>query len=149
MIDKVLSISILVLTGFFTASCCNGDKYPESKLGIDTSEKQNAILTETKPQVVVIDSFGIGKRIFDENCIACHRVGGRLIGPDLAGISKIKSHKWQLAFIRQPDKFFKTDPYVIESVKQSNGALMTGFNISNDSAEILFKFIDNSSMSVY
>jgi hypothetical protein len=35
--------------------------------------------------------------------------GGRLTGPDLAGVTKRREHGWLLAMITEPDSMIKTD----------------------------------------
>lgn len=42
-------------------------------------------------------------------CAACHKVGGgRLIGPDLAGVTERRSEEWLLSFIRDSAAFIKS-----------------------------------------
>ncbi|HAZ14105.1 MAG: hypothetical protein A2X86_02935 [Bdellovibrionales bacterium GWA2_49_15] len=41
-----------------------------------------------------------GKALYDKNCKACHKIGGgKLVGPDLAGITKKRSVDWLSKFI--------------------------------------------------
>lgn len=42
-----------------------------------------------------------GKALFQEHCAACHSIGGgRLVGPDLAGVSNRYSETWLLKFTK-------------------------------------------------
>jgi mono/diheme cytochrome c family protein len=42
-----------------------------------------------------------GKEIFQQRCAACHSIGGgRLVGPDLAGINNKRSEDWLVQFIK-------------------------------------------------
>ena len=42
-----------------------------------------------------------GKQIFQESCAACHTIGGgRLVGPDLAGVNGRRTEDWLLSFIK-------------------------------------------------
>lgn len=44
-----------------------------------------------------------GKAIFDAACAGCHRIGGgRLVGPDLAGINERRPEDWLIRFIKSP-----------------------------------------------
>jgi len=69
-----------------------------------------------------------GKEIFNSTCTSCHKIGGKLIGPDLAGVKK----RWSgdmtkiTAYVHNPAKFFTTDPYVEKLVKDAGGTLMAG-----------------------
>src|ERR1022692_5129439 len=66
---------------------------------------------------------GKGKEIFNSTCTACHKIGAKLIGPDLTGVTK----RWNgdmkkiTEYIHNPAKFFTTDPYVEKIVKDANG----------------------------
>jgi len=42
-----------------------------------------------------------GEQIFQTACIACHTIGGgRLVGPDLAGVQERRSQEWLMSFIK-------------------------------------------------
>lgn len=44
-----------------------------------------------------------GEENFTKLCAACHMIGGgKLVGPDLAGVSKRRSEEWLLKFIKSP-----------------------------------------------
>ena len=42
-----------------------------------------------------------GEQVFNTTCFACHTIGGgRLIGPDLAGVHEKRSQEWLEKFIK-------------------------------------------------
>jgi len=44
-----------------------------------------------------------GQEIFTQRCNACHRIGGgRLVGPDLAGVNDRHPQSWILKFVKSP-----------------------------------------------
>lgn len=50
-----------------------------------------------------------GKAIFEGKCAACHSIGkGRLLGPDLAGVSDRRPEDWLIKFIKSPDAVLKS-----------------------------------------
>ena len=50
-----------------------------------------------------------GKDIFQKSCAACHSIGaGRLVGPDLKGVSERRPEDWLLKFIKSSDKLVKS-----------------------------------------
>lgn len=43
-------------------------------------------------------------------CVACHTVGeGRLVGPDLAGVTERRTYTWGMSMIINPDSMLRTD----------------------------------------
>lgn len=49
-----------------------------------------------------------GESLYKATCAACHTInGGRLVGPDLAGIHEIREQEWLLRFIRSSQKMIK------------------------------------------
>ncbi len=53
-----------------------------------------------------------GKEIFQQRCAVCHTVGGgRLVGPDLAGVNNRHPERWLLNFIKSSQTLIKSgDP---------------------------------------
>jgi len=42
-----------------------------------------------------------GKDIFQKSCAACHSIGGgRLLGPDLAGVNESRPQDWLIKYIK-------------------------------------------------
>ena len=41
-----------------------------------------------------------GKAIFKSRCTACHKFGGKLVGPDLTGVADRRSEEWLKKFIK-------------------------------------------------
>lgn len=53
-----------------------------------------------------------GERLFGvRQCTACHRVGGgRLVGPDLEGVTERRSFPWLYHMVTSPDSMLRHDP---------------------------------------
>ncbi len=52
-----------------------------------------------------------GERLFREKgCVSCHKIGGgRLVGPDLEGITERRSYAWTMGMITSPDSMLRSD----------------------------------------
>ncbi|OGT77279.1 MAG: hypothetical protein A3I78_02040 [Gammaproteobacteria bacterium RIFCSPLOWO2_02_FULL_56_15] len=63
-----------------------------------------------------------GREIFQKSCAACHSVGGgRLVGPDLAGVNDKRPEDWLL-------KFIKSSQTLVKSGDKTATALFEEFN---------------------
>ena len=57
------------------------------------------------------EAAAAGQVIFDQQCAACHTIGGgSLVGPDLAGITDVRTNDWLHSWIIDPAAFAETDP---------------------------------------
>ncbi len=63
---------------------------------------------------------------FRTNCAVCHTIGGgRLIGPDLAGVETRQERAWLVEFIVDPQSKLGTgDPYALKLLAEANNVPM-------------------------
>ncbi len=55
-------------------------------------------------------SAGSGKAIFTSKCVVCHSIGaGKIVGPDLKGVTARREKSWLLGYIKDPDKYLQFD----------------------------------------
>ncbi len=61
-----------------------------------------------------------GEVVFKEKgCPACHTIGGgKLSGPDLAGVTERREEEWLREWIKSPDKMIMTDPIAKDLLKE-------------------------------
>ncbi|MEM4408735.1 MAG: cytochrome c [Candidatus Caldarchaeum sp.] len=61
-----------------------------------------------------------GEKLFSERgCVGCHTIGkGKLVGPDLIGVTEIRDAEWLKKMIVSPDKMILTDPIAKELLKE-------------------------------
>jgi mono/diheme cytochrome c family protein len=67
------------------------------------------------PQIVISTAqpdIDKGKEVFAaKGCPACHKMGGgKLVGPDLKGVTARRSTEWLVKMILKPDLMVKEDP---------------------------------------
>jgi mono/diheme cytochrome c family protein len=67
-----------------------------------------------------------GEGLFQQQCAACHTVGGgRLVGPDLAGVHTRRSEAWLKSFIRSSQAMVQQgDPQAVGIFQEYNGIVM-------------------------
>ena len=67
-----------------------------------------------------------GSTTFGSLCVACHTIGGgRLVGPDLAGVSDRRSEQWLVDFITSSQTMIQSgDPDAVALSEEYNGMVM-------------------------
>jgi nitrite reductase (NO-forming) len=57
-----------------------------------------------------------GKKVFQEkSCAACHTIGGgKLAGPDLAGVTERREEEWLKKWLKSPETMLMSDPIAKE-----------------------------------
>lgn len=80
-----------------------------------------------------------------KGCNACHTIGkGKLVGPDLKGVTEKRKYKWLIAMIVNPDSMLKYDPIAKDLLKQY-GVPMTDQNVSVEEAKAIIEYIKRES----
>src|SRR3989338_7370036 len=69
---------------------------------------------------------GPGGTIFQQKCVSCHTVGGgKLVGPDLKGVTAKRERSWLVRWIKEPDKMLAAgDPIAASLLKEFNNVPM-------------------------
>lgn len=81
---------------------------------------------------VFAQSASAGEKLFKEKCAGCHTIGGgKLVGPDLAGVHDRRSQEWLLKFVKSSQSLIKSgDAEAIAVFKKFNKMPMPDFAIS-------------------
>lgn len=82
--------------------------------------------------LVLVANYGLaqsvdkGATLFKDNCQACHSVGGgKLVGPDLKGVSERRKADWLLKFINSPKKMIDAgDADAVKLFEEHNKVMM-------------------------
>jgi mono/diheme cytochrome c family protein len=87
-----------------------------------------------------------GETMFKQKCASCHTIGGgKLVGPDLKGVTSQRSHDYLISFITAPDKVIASnDPTATQLVKEY-GAPMPNLGVTSAQAEQLIAYIQAQS----
>lgn len=104
-----------------------------SEINIDETNN-NEILNE--------EIVANGKVVFkNKGCIACHTIGkGKLVGPDLLGVTKIREEQWLRDWLKSPDKMLQTDPIAKELLKE-HLVPMPNQNLTDDEVEAIIAYM--------
>lgn len=87
-----------------------------------------------------------GKQLFDKNCQVCHKLGGgKLVGPELVGITEIRERAWLAAFIKDSQALIESgDALAIEVFEANNKIPMQAFpNLSDAEVSSIIDYIAN------
>ncbi len=87
-----------------------------------------------------------GEKLFKQKgCMACHTIGkGRLVGPDLKGVTERRKPEWLIAMITNPDSMLKYDPIAKQLLKKYKTP-MTNQNVSEEEAKAIIEYIKRES----
>ncbi len=87
-----------------------------------------------------------GKSIFQAKCSPCHTIGGgRLVGPDLKGVTAARDHEWLEKFISAPDKMFAGgDPVAGKLLKEYGGVSMPNLGLSSSQVDAVIAYLAES-----
>jgi len=101
--------------------------------------------------LILISTFGFsvqaqddGKQLF-QVCSACHTIGkGKLIGPDLQGVTERLDREWMKKFILNSQEVIASgDEYAIKTFEEFNKIPMPPNVLTDAQLEILINYIEN------
>ncbi len=84
-----------------------------------------------------------GEAVFSARCAACHTIGkGKLVGPDLLGITTRRDTAWLTAWIKEPEKVLAAgDPIATQLLAEYNNIPMSNQGLSDaEVADLLAYF---------
>jgi len=89
-----------------------------------------------------------GATLFKQNCAACHKLGTRLVGPDLIGVNEKREEDWLLKFIKSSQTMIKAgDPDAVAIYEEFGGMVMNDQNLSNDQIKAVLAYIKEESVT--
>lgn len=87
-----------------------------------------------------------GQQIFTQNCSGCHTVGGgKLVGPDLKGVTALRDKQWLQAFIQNPNsKFDSGDPIATQLLADFNNLRMPALGLSAADVDSVLAYLESA-----
>ena len=99
--------------------------------------KAAAVSQEVDPGV------DLGKKLFKAQCAACHKLEGKLIGPELLKITDKREREWLVSWIKDNNALVASGDKLAKEVAESNPAAMTPFpNLSDEDIENILKYLE-------
>jgi mono/diheme cytochrome c family protein len=87
-----------------------------------------------------------GETIFQTKCAACHTMGkGKLVGPDLKGVTARRDAQWLKSFIADPNKLFAAnDPTAQQLLSESNNVRMPALGLTDAEVDALVAYLGSA-----
>lgn len=151
----------MLLSLSFLMACGNSEKEEKQQITIGTQTSRQAPAAQTKStrDIVDLSNKGIGpitsitlsdeidsklaekgKIVFDNMCIACHKVDRRFIGPQVKGVTKLRAPEWIMNMIMNPEEMIQKDPIAKQMLVEFNMAVMANQNISESDARAILEY---------
>lgn len=88
-----------------------------------------------------------GEKLFKETCVGCHTIGGgRLVGPDLAGVHDRRTQQWLEKFVKSSQSMIKSgDADAIAVFEKYNNIVMPDSVISDEQITAVLGHIKSAS----
>lgn len=88
-----------------------------------------------------------GKAIFQQKCSSCHTIGGgKLVGPDLQGVTARRDAGWLKRFIAAPDKMFAAeDPLALQLLAENNNIPMPALGLKDSEVAAILAYLEDPS----
>ena len=85
-----------------------------------------------------------GKKLFNANCAACHKLNKRAVGPALKGVSAKYEKEWLHSWIKNSTAMIKSgDAQAVAIYEEYNGSVMTSFpQLSNEDIDNIIAYTD-------
>ncbi|PYX85358.1 MAG: electron transporter SenC [Acidobacteria bacterium] len=124
-------------------SALDDPKYVAVMVGDWLSSWQHHAPGTSYTEARIVDSDK-GAYLFKTRCAACHTVGhGDGVGPDLIGVSSIRSRSWLTQFIEMPDKMVaERDPIATALYNKYKQVPMPNLRLGDPDVAALIAYLD-------
>lgn len=135
----------VLLTAAALAACGGGEpgsdggqERPAARAPADGGEGSGGAAPARDPEQLALE----GEELFQaKGCNACHTMGrGRLVGPDLLGVTDRREKDWIEAMIVKPDSMLQNDPEAKQLLSEYYTP-MTSMGVTPEQAEALYQYL--------
>jgi mono/diheme cytochrome c family protein len=87
-----------------------------------------------------------GQDIFESYCAACHTIGkGKLVGPDLAGVTSRREESWLKRQIKEPDRLIaENDPIAMQLLQDADNVPMAPLELSDEEVVAVIAYLKST-----
>ncbi len=87
-----------------------------------------------------------GQEIFQSLCAACHTIGkGKLVGPDLAGVTSRREESWLKRQIKEPDTLIaENDPIAMQLLQEADNVPMPPAELSDEEVVAVIAYLKST-----
>ncbi len=87
-----------------------------------------------------------GQQIFQSQCAACHTIGkGKLVGPDLAGVTARREESWLKRQIKDPERLIaENDPIAMQLLKEADDVPMAPLGLSDGAVVAVIAYLQST-----
>lgn len=91
---------------------------------------------------ISIFSQDSGEQIFNNKCLSCHTIGqGRLIGPDLRGVTSRRDQKWLMEVIKSTQSLLKKEDAELRLLVAEYGLIMPDSGLSDEEIKAVLAYL--------
>ncbi len=103
-----------------------------------------SVLTTHQAKAQEDAAIQAGKKLFNANCAACHKLNKRAVGPALQGVSAKYDKEWLYSWIKNSTAMVKSgDAQAVAIYEEYNGSVMTSFpQLSNEDIDNIIAYTD-------
>ena len=113
---------------------------PPSKR-VDLSNKGvGPVSAVTLPAEIDTELAATGEAVYNQMCLACHRIGQKFIGPAPNGVLERRSPEWVMNMILNPERMVQEDPLAKELLMEFNGSPMANQGLTEDQARAVLEY---------
>jgi cytochrome c len=87
-----------------------------------------------------VEMASLGKELYAQKCIACHKIGSTFIGPPPNGILERRTPEWVMNMILNPEGMLQQDSLAKALFMEFDGQLMTNQQVTVEEARALLEY---------
>ena len=141
------SITLFVACGGDSSKSSKGQSAPNQEQAIPASQRVELdnkgvgpISELTLPPEIDKDLAAKGEKVYNQYCVACHKINEKFIGPSPKGIFDRRSPEWVMNMILNPEVMVKEDPLAKDLLKEF-GSPMLNQHLTEEQARAIVEYL--------